>query len=175
MNKGILDAELFASSQMMKPFSYNKPVNRKITRQELLKMQAEAKDRVRNLLKDTSLIPRELVFVGRSLNIIRGNNKLYGSPVDRVSVLARYAFKGSAIDQNQKNKMSLKQTLAVRYEEARFEFTLFAVWAAFQLTRAWQYVNSIFGKKVVGFEEKLEELEKQAAEQFGFQMQTDAG
>lgn len=154
----------------------NKPVNRKVTREELLRMQTEAKDRIRNVLKDTSLIPRELIFVGRSLNIVRGNNKLYGSPVDRVSVLARYAFKGSALDEKQANRLTVRQSLALRIEEARFELSLFAVWTLFQATRAWQFVNSLFGKKVSGMEEKLEELEKQvAAQQFGFQLQTDAG
>lgn len=46
--------------------------------QELLEMQVQAKERVRELLKETHMIPRELIMLGRTLNCLRANNKQVG-------------------------------------------------------------------------------------------------
>merc|ERR1712110_1173027 len=59
-----------------------------------LQMRKDAKQRVRDLLRDTNLIPRELIILGRSLNITRAVNKEMGSPVNRAKVLAQYAAMG---------------------------------------------------------------------------------
>lgn len=37
------------------------------------------------------LVPKELIFVGRSMRIIQANNQVLGSPVNRLNILARHA------------------------------------------------------------------------------------
>lgn len=51
--------------------------------------QVEAFDRVKALLSDSERVPRELILLGRNLNIVRANNKGMGSPVNRVNVMAK--------------------------------------------------------------------------------------
>ncbi|KAJ3198924.1 hypothetical protein HDU82_000867, partial [Entophlyctis luteolus] len=97
---GIGDVQLFAIGTLQKPWSkkagLNGPVNLsrdvlhmddvkrdangKLTPEQSAAMQEKMKERVKKYLENTDVIPRELIFVGRSLNIIRSNNKIYGSP-----------------------------------------------------------------------------------------------
>ena len=49
------------------------------------------KDKLRQLLQDTSKFPKELILVGRCMNYIRAANWTHGSPIDRVAVLADLA------------------------------------------------------------------------------------
>ncbi|ETO36991.1 hypothetical protein RFI_00078 [Reticulomyxa filosa] len=65
-----------------------------MTPAEIARMQTEAKERVKTILKRTKTIPRELIFVGRNMNLVRANNKDLGSPVNRISILAAHAAQG---------------------------------------------------------------------------------
>ena len=46
------------------------------------------KEKLKQLLQDTSKFPMELILVGRCMNYIRAANWTHGSPIDRVAVLA---------------------------------------------------------------------------------------
>ncbi|KAG5493553.1 hypothetical protein JIQ42_01925 [Leishmania sp. Namibia] len=89
---GINDAEMFASIQAQKPFeaiqagSYGE-----VTRDEVVAMQQKAHERAKEALRDTRRIPKELIMVGRSLDILRGVNRLYGSPVNRINMFVQSA------------------------------------------------------------------------------------
>ncbi|TPP53738.1 ABC1 family protein [Leishmania donovani] len=89
---GINDAEMFASIQAQKPFeaiqagSYDE-----VTRDEVIAMQTKAHERAKEILRDTRRIPKELIMVGRSLDILRGVNRLYGSPVNRMNMFVQSA------------------------------------------------------------------------------------
>ena len=43
--------------------------------QDMLELQVRAKERVKELLSDTSKLPLELIILGRTMNILRGVNK----------------------------------------------------------------------------------------------------
>jgi aarF domain-containing kinase len=51
----------------------------------------EMKEHIRNILEDASKIPKELIFIGRTMNWVRANNKQMGSKVNRVNIFAQYA------------------------------------------------------------------------------------
>jgi aarF domain-containing kinase len=161
---GIRDAELFASSQIMKPFDAKnkKPIHlAQTTKEDLLRAQLRFKERVQMFLEDTKLIPNELIFIGRCLNLVRANNKAMGSPVNRVHILAEYAAKGSHSNQ------SMVQNL-------RWTFQLWILSFTYQCSVWWQRVNAFFGRKAAGFEDLLETSEKLAAErQLGFRLEVD--
>lgn len=89
---GINDAEMFASLQAQKPFeaiqagSYDE-----VTRDEVIAMQTKAHERAKEILRDIRCIPKELIMVGRSLDILRGINRLYGSPINRMNMFVQSA------------------------------------------------------------------------------------
>lgn len=81
----------------MKPFKTSNTVVhiRRSTRRDYLELQQQSKARIKQMLADSNLIPRELVILGRAMNIIRANNKTHGSIVNRVSIMANMAARGS--------------------------------------------------------------------------------
>lgn len=89
---GIMDAETFASIQAQKPFEALKAGQySEVTREEVHEMQRKAHARAKEILRDTRRIPKELIMVGRSLDILRGVNRLYGSPVNRMNMFVKSA------------------------------------------------------------------------------------
>jgi aarF domain-containing kinase len=89
---GIADAEMFASIQAQKPFdAIEAGEYGEVTRAEVREMQRKAHSRAKEMLRDTRRIPKELIMVGRSLDILRGINRLYGSPVNRMNMFVNSA------------------------------------------------------------------------------------
>lgn len=155
---GIKDAELFASSQIMKPYQMNKAVHLEGTsKQDIMKIQMKAKQRVKDLLEDTRLIPRELIFIGRSLNLIRANNKALGSPVNRVKILADAAVQGVSSE--------WKWT-----EKLQFKVQIFSINLIYYLSQMWIKLNNIFGRRITPLEEVLE---ANMYENLGFRLEVD--
>ncbi|KPA76605.1 putative mitochondrial ABC transporter [Leptomonas pyrrhocoris] len=89
---GIADAEMFASVQAQKSFAAIKAGQYgEVTREEVFEMQRNAHARAKEMLRDMRRIPKELIMVGRSLDILRGINRLYGSPVNRINMFVKSA------------------------------------------------------------------------------------
>jgi len=40
---------------------------------------------------DADRIPKELIFIARNFRVVQGNNRLLGSPIDRLKVIGRWA------------------------------------------------------------------------------------
>ena len=96
---GVADSEFFASLQLLKPYTPKRGgvhLN-STTREDVLKFQVEAFDRVKALLGDSERVPRELILLGRNLNIVRANNKGMGSPVNRVNIMAKWVAQQSRV------------------------------------------------------------------------------
>ncbi|OMJ23604.1 ABC1 family protein [Smittium culicis] len=60
--------------------------------------QMDAKKLAIKFFSDSSLLPPELVFVMRNMNMVRSNNKALGSPVNRIKIMAEYSAIGATID-----------------------------------------------------------------------------
>ena len=159
-NWGIKDQEMFASMTIMKPYSTNKAVHLQgTTRSEILKMQermTDEKQSVKDLLEDTRLIPRELIFVGRSLNLIRANNKETGSSVNRIKIMGDAAVRGS---QQQWNL----------FERFNYQFQLSSISFVFYLSKLWASFNHLFGNPIQSIEEQI----PNSMQQMGFQFNVD--
>jgi aarF domain-containing kinase len=92
---GIEDIQLFASLQLMKPYKANEDVILSgFTVDDVKGLRGTAKSRAIVMLQQAQAIPEDLVMIGRHLNILRGTNKLLGSPVNRVALMAEYAMRG---------------------------------------------------------------------------------
>ncbi|KAJ3023588.1 UNVERIFIED_CONTAM: hypothetical protein HDU68_008546 [Siphonaria sp. JEL0065] len=196
---GINDVQLFAIGTLQKPWSKGKGMKGSTVRdimdtpklsevatdpearkKEMYDRQMKMKERARQYLADTNKIPRELIFVGRNLNIVRANNKIYGSPVNRINLACAWAVKTA----KEREKCAVKPTLLASFtytllhpsnalQPIRLYSTMLFVAIAFQTTKWWNAVVSWWnwvmlpisgskeGGKGIGFEEVMEQAVRQ--------------
>ena len=55
------------------------------------------KGKVREIMNDTINFPKELIFIGRNMNLVRSLNKYYGGIADRISIMAKAANFGTTV------------------------------------------------------------------------------
>lgn len=70
----------------------NQPVKKIPTKDEVFELQMKFKKDLKKMLKDTSIFPEELIYIGRNINLVRSINKKCGSLVNRVNVMAKYSI-----------------------------------------------------------------------------------
>ncbi|KAL4810567.1 ABC1 family-domain-containing protein [Aspergillus unguis] len=96
---GVNNADIFASATLMKPYrGGNLSTQQGIERlskseraQRNYEMQQASRKAVREILGDEDKWPRQLIFIGRNLRIVQGNNQFLGSPVNRVKITGLWA------------------------------------------------------------------------------------
>eukprot|EP00471_Norrisiella_sphaerica_P005560 CAMPEP_0184489228 /NCGR_PEP_ID=MMETSP0113_2-20130426/14844_1 /TAXON_ID=91329 /ORGANISM="Norrisiella sphaerica, Strain BC52" /LENGTH=549 /DNA_ID=CAMNT_0026872533 /DNA_START=94 /DNA_END=1743 /DNA_ORIENTATION=- len=171
---GVADSEFFASMQLLKPFRPSKGAVHiaNTTIDDILKMQLGLKERVKNLLNDTKLVPRELILLGRNMNIVRSCNKAMGSPVNRVAIMATYANRGTYSlnplaelaerqqgmkDQTNSLISEVSQHFRRTYTEVAFRAQLLLIDFFYYSTKVLQKLNTLLGRESKNFEELLEE------------------
>jgi len=89
---GVRNSEVFVSGQTMRPFSSKRDIKSEVTKQDLLEMQLKFKADLKDIIKDTSALPKEIVFVNRNMNYVRALNKMTDCSVNRVNFMAKKAF-----------------------------------------------------------------------------------
>ncbi|KAL2866994.1 ABC1 kinase family protein [Aspergillus lucknowensis] len=96
---GVNNADLFASATLMKPYrggnlSTQQHIE-KLSKSERARrhydMQQASRKAIREILGDETKWPRQLIFIGRNLRIVQGNNQFLGSPVNRVKITGMWA------------------------------------------------------------------------------------
>eukprot|EP00045_Choanoeca_perplexa_P009278 m.88452 g.88452 ORF g.88452 m.88452 type:complete len:550 (+) comp14832_c0_seq2:1271-2920(+) len=162
---GIQDSEMFASMQLFKPFRKHHQGSthfRKTSRTEMLEMQVRAKERVRELLKETHKIPRELIMLGRTLNCLRANNKQAGSIVNRINLFARMAVKGDAVTRNEQLDQGVLKVDRSRWQLASAQLSVFwfrtrllVIELVHQSVLLWRSINLFFTRRDVGGMEEV--------------------
>lgn len=87
---GIANANLFASATLLKPTTVKKEERHGEAQQQKSAHQAqnELKERMRTMLENEQLIPRELIFLARSMRMVQAVNQGLGSPSNRINILA---------------------------------------------------------------------------------------
>lgn len=70
------------------------------------------KEMIKGFLVHVEMVPKELIFVGRSMRIVQANNQVLHSPVNRINILARHA--ASALLTN--DTPTLYRVLRPRYQ-----------------------------------------------------------
>jgi len=96
---GIRSPDLFASATLMRPYTGgDNSTSRGITglskkqqRERAYEMQMQMRKGIKQILGDESQFPQELIFIGRNLRIVQGNNQFLGSPVNRVKITSMWA------------------------------------------------------------------------------------
>ncbi|KAG8215826.1 ABC1 family-domain-containing protein [Butyriboletus roseoflavus] len=92
---GIGTPDLFASATLMRPVKYGKKNNgngnESVEGLNQYELSMRMKARMKRFLLDTDKMPKELIFLGRNMRIVQGNNQVLGSPVNRIKITGYWA------------------------------------------------------------------------------------
>ena len=105
---GINAPEIFASATLMRPYEGGdqrvmqeiRNMSKKEQRERQFEMQQHMRKSVRNVLANQDKFPQELIFIGRNLRIVQGNNQFLGSPVNRVKITGYWASRALTEDRD---------------------------------------------------------------------------
>ncbi|KAH9914834.1 ABC1-domain-containing protein [Fomitopsis serialis] len=157
---GIGETGLFASATLMRPVKLRRngkdnageSERRRWGEMSEYERSVQLKEKLRMFLTDTDKIPKELIFIGRNMRIVQGNNQQYGSPVNRIRITGSWASRSLTADPS--------LTFAGRLAEYRryfaFVFATSLLDLMFFITRSRQWVQHFLGMKGEGFEDELE-------------------
>ena len=102
---GVKSSDLFASATLLRPYEggedklYEGMEN--MTPQERSHaMHVKVKQGIRDMLADEDKWPKEIIFLGRNMRIVQGNNQYLGSPVNRVKMMGEWASRSLYQDAN---------------------------------------------------------------------------
>ncbi|KAF9433842.1 hypothetical protein BGZ76_008923 [Entomortierella beljakovae] len=97
-NWGIGDSQMLANATLMRPYKSDRSPGITSTNNtsvlDAYELQTRIKTNLKDFLNNTELLPKELIFIGRNMSIVRANNKTLGSPVNRINRMARWAVVG---------------------------------------------------------------------------------
>jgi aarF domain-containing kinase len=160
---GIPDISLFATATLSKPWKEGQlshlPSQTKLT--DAFDAHIQGKERLIDFLKNLEQMPKELMFVGRNMNIVRANNKALGSPVNRINIMANYAAKSVSLI----NSQTYFDYYLSKYNSLKFKSILFIGSLAFYFSRVLHVCKLWLGMKDQGFEGLLDDQLKKRLEQ----------
>ncbi|KAK1921885.1 putative mitochondrion protein [Papiliotrema laurentii] len=169
-----LDANMFASAILLRPFQVQKHKKGKNPGPELsqYEQQVELKRRFKTMLENEQLIPRELIFLSRCQRMMQANNQVLGSPSSRVNLTAKWAsigYNNSITDPRTLSRVGLSTWLRDRLDTVIFRVTMGFIDLAFWATQARQWF--VPKSKREGWEDKLQhQFEHMAKEEFGIEL-----
>jgi aarF domain-containing kinase len=170
---GIKAADLFASATLMRPYEGGDERVRKETFGEFkgktqsersYEMQQRMKQGIRDILADEDKWPKELIFIGRNMRIVQGNNQYLGSPVNRVKMMGEWASRSLFEDRAR----PLRERLANAWRHLLFKTVLAATDLMFYFFKIRQWLG-LGG----GMEDEVEARMKDMAKDFGLELQHD--
>ncbi|KAI9808634.1 MAG: hypothetical protein M1825_003785 [Sarcosagium campestre] len=170
---GINNADMFASATLMRPYaggdmstsaSVRDGVSGRDRQERAFAAQQKMRHGIRDVLgSDAEKWPRELIFLGRNLRIVQGNNQFLGSPVNRIKITGVWASRALV----ESPDLAWRAKLANLGRHLVFEFVLFASDLVFWASKARQLLG--LGR---GMEDDMEaQVRGIAKETFGVDLQ----
>ncbi|RKF60122.1 ABC1 family protein C10F6.14c [Erysiphe neolycopersici] len=169
---GMQAPDLFASATLMRPYEGGDSSTKLRIVGELkgetaaerhYEVQERMRQGIRELLADLDLFPRELLFIGRNMRIVQGNNQFLGSPVNRIKLTGLWASRSLV----ESKDLTFGQYCLNAWRHLMFRVMLFSSDLAFYTSR----IRQIFGLGE-GFEDDIEKQMKFIAkDQFGLELQ----
>lgn len=166
---GVNNADIFASATLLRPYTGGdgtvtnqiRGLSEQEKRKRQFEMQQAMRKGVKELLGDGTKWPRELIFIGRNMRIVQGNNQYLGSPVNRIKITGIWASRALSED------MSLPWSERWRYYGSHliFKLVLVATDVVFYAGKVRQYFGT--GK---GMEDDIEDHMKKMAKDAGFEL-----
>jgi aarF domain-containing kinase len=170
---GIKGADMFASATLMRPYeggdeSFKRGLleahSHKTASERSYEMQQRMRQGVRDILADETKWPKELVFIGRNMRIVQGNNQYLGSPVNRIKKMGQWASASLYED----TALPWRERLHNAWRHLIFRSVLAATDVAFYFFRVRQWMG--LGR---GMDDELEARMKDVAKDMGLELNHD--
>jgi aarF domain-containing kinase len=167
---GISSPDIFASVTLMRPYSggdrstdaaLREPLTGRDAQERAYAMQMQMRKGIKQVLGDETKWPKELIFIGRNLRIVQGNNQFLGSPVNRIKITGLWASRALAEDRN----LGFAGRVANLGRHLMFRLALFMTDVVWWTARIRQYVRG--GR---GMEDEIEDRMKVMAKEFGVEL-----
>jgi aarF domain-containing kinase len=105
---GITNAEIFASATLMRPYEGGdhsvsnrlQGISKQDKKKRQYEMQQAMRKGIKEILGDEKKWPKELIFIGRNMRIVQGNNQYLGSPVNRIKITGNWASRALSEDKH---------------------------------------------------------------------------
>lgn len=163
---GIKAADLFASATLLRPYQGGPQLDagmENMTPSERhYAMQQKMKQGIRDILADEDKWPKELIFLGRNMRIVQGNNQYLGSPVNRVKMMGEWASRSLFQDQN----LPWNQRLGNVWRHIIFKAVMLTTDIAFYFFKLRQWLG-----RGGGMEDEMEKRMKEMASEYGIELQ----
>jgi aarF domain-containing kinase len=170
---GVNSPDMFASATLMKPYEGGDGSTKARVMEELsgatpADRHYEAQQRmfqgIRDVLGDETKWPRGVIFIGRNMRIVQGNNQFLGSPVNRVKMTGAWASR-SLVDSPD---LTYRERFTNGWHHLIFKFVLFTSDVVFYTSKVRQWLG-LGG----GMEDDMEQHLKSMAKDFGLELQHD--
>ncbi|KAI9740078.1 MAG: hypothetical protein M1818_004829 [Claussenomyces sp. TS43310] len=171
---GVRHADLFASATLMRPYdggdaSTRARITTRLTGATPAERHYEVQQRMltglREVLADEDKWPRELLFIGRNMRIVQGNNQFLGSPVNRIKMTGLWASRALVDDPD----LAWRARALAAARHALFRCVLLASDLVFYASRLRQSLG--WGR---GMEDDMErQMRVIAKDTFGLDLQHD--
>ncbi|KAL8718374.1 MAG: hypothetical protein Q9225_004482 [Loekoesia sp. 1 TL-2023] len=167
---GINNPDFFASATLLRPYTggdnstsagIKRTMSVKEQQERHYEMQQQMRKGIREMLADEKKWPRELIFIGRNMRIVQGNNQYLGAPVNRIKIMGSWASR-SLVDSPD---LSYRERLLNFGRHLLFKFVLFSSDVVFYSSKVAQY----FGRKK-NLEDDMEASMKKVAGDMGFEL-----
>ncbi|KAF2867260.1 ABC1 family-domain-containing protein [Massariosphaeria phaeospora] len=167
---GIDNPDLFASATLLRPYqggdsstlnALNTDGSGKDAQERAFDMQVKGREAIKQILGDGKKLPQELIFIGRNLRIVQGNNQFLGSPVNRIKITGLWASRALA----ESKDLVWSERWRNWVKHLRFRFVLLGS----DLVFYWYRLKQIVGVGG-GMEEEIEERMRVMAKDFGVEL-----
>ena len=167
---GVNNPDIFASATLMRPYEGGdgstsqriKGLTEGEKKKRQYEMQQAMRKGMKEILGDEKKWPRELIFIGRNMRIVQGNNQYLGSPVNRVKITGNWASRALAEDKN----LPWNERWRNFGSHIIFKFVLLASDAYFYFSKFKQFLGR--GK---GMDDDMEASMRKMAKEYGIEMQ----
>ncbi|KAJ5651027.1 uncharacterized protein N7484_004750 [Penicillium longicatenatum] len=142
---GIQNSDIFASATLMRPYrggdlstqNHIQGLSKSELQQRHYELQQGARKAIREILGDEQKWPQELIFIGRNLRIVQGNNQFLGSPVNRLKITATWASRALV----ESPDLPLLEKVRNLGQHFMFHFVLFTSDVFFYFTKVRQFLH----------------------------------
>ncbi|KAH8703529.1 ABC1 domain protein [Talaromyces proteolyticus] len=169
---GVSNSDIFASATLLRPYEGGNMTTlrgiEKLTKEERqhrhYEMQQAFQKAFREILGDETKWPRELIFIGRNLRIVQGNNQFLGSPVNRVKITGMWASRALA----ESPDMPVSERISSYGRHVVFRLVLFSSDIVFYISKVRQWLG--WGG---GMEDDIEKQMRVMAKDMGMELSED--
>jgi aarF domain-containing kinase len=167
---GVNNPDIFASATLMKPYEGGdrststriKGLSEGEKKKRQYEMQQAMRKGIKEILGDETKWPRELIFIGRNMRIVQGNNQYLGSPVNRIKITGNWASRALTEDPN----LPWRERWRNYGNHLVFRMVLLASDAYFYFSKFKQFLGR--GK---GMDDDMDEAMRKMAKEYGIEMQ----